>query len=220
MAYFTVLSPGIYSFEEKKSKFIGRVLRVETEEEAKQFINDVKKDNPEARHNVYAYVIGENMGIQRYSDDGEPQGTGGIPALEVIKKNNLTDCAVVVTRYFGGILLGTGGLTRAYSRAASEAVKKAGIVEKVIGVSIEITLGYDILEKFKYYCKQNEWFIEDIKYSDKVCLLFYCEKVKKSKFKEFVMNITSGKCNIKEYEENFYFKMNNRLYKKVIDKNY
>ena len=215
MAYLTLLNPGVHSFEERKSKFIGKVLRVKSEEEAKQFINDVKNDNPQARHNVYAYVIGENMGIQRYSDDGEPQGTGGIPALNVIKKNNLTDCVVVVTRYFGGILLGTGGLIRAYSTAASKAIKNAGIVEKVIGIPIEITIEYDILEKFKYYCNQKEWFIEDINYSNKVCLLFYCEKARLEELKNFVMNITSGKCNIKEYEEEFYFKMENRLYKKT-----
>ena len=99
-------------FEEKKSLFIGNVKRVENEAEARAFIDEIKSQHKQATHNVYAYVIGENMGIKRYTDDGEPQGTAGIPALEVIKKNGITDCAVVVTRYFGGVLLGTGGLTR------------------------------------------------------------------------------------------------------------
>ncbi len=99
MAYFTIQNFGKGDFEEKKSTFIGRAKRVYTEDEAKNFINQVKDEEKEAKHNVYAYVIGENMGIQRYSDDGEPQGTGGIPVLDVIKKNEVTDIVIVVTRY-------------------------------------------------------------------------------------------------------------------------
>ncbi len=136
MSYFTVKGSATSEFQEKKSTFIGYIKRVNTEEEAKNFVNEIKSMHKEATHNVYAYIVGENKGIQRYSDDGEPQGTAGIPVLEVIKKNDLTDVAVVVTRYFGGILLGGGGLIRAYSKGASSAIEEAGVVEKVKGLKL------------------------------------------------------------------------------------
>ena len=137
MSYITVKNFGEDSFEEKKSEFIGYAKRVESEEEAKEFVAEIKNKHKQARHNCWAYIVGENMGIQRYSDDGEPQGTAGIPILEVMKKQGITDCAVVVTRYFGGILLGTGGLTRAYTQGASIAIKSAGVIEKVKGIIVE-----------------------------------------------------------------------------------
>ena len=140
MAYITIREYGEDSFIEKKSEFIGYAKRVENEEEAKAFVAEIKSKHKQARHNCWAYIIGENMGIQRYSDDGEPQGTAGIPILEVMKKADITDCAVVVTRYFGGILLGTGGLTRAYTKGASIALKAGGVVEKVEGVNISLHL--------------------------------------------------------------------------------
>lgn len=110
MSYITVKDFGEDRFEEKKSEFIGYAKRVENEEEAKAFINEIKNMHKQARHNCSAYIIGKDMNIQRYSDDGEPQGTAGIPILEVMKKSRVTDCAVVVTRYFGGILFRGGWL--------------------------------------------------------------------------------------------------------------
>ncbi len=138
MSYITIKSFGEDRFEEKKSEFIGYAKRVQNEEEAKAFVNEIKSMHKQAKHNCYAYVIGENKNIQRYSDDGEPQGTAGIPILEVMKKSNITDCAIVVTRYFGGILLGAGGLTRAYIKGAGIALKAAGVVEKVEGLKMSI----------------------------------------------------------------------------------
>ncbi len=126
--YLTVKQEADYTFTEKKSRFIGYIKPCETEAEAIEFVNSIKKKHSDARHNVYAYVLRENN-KQRYSDDGEPQGTGGLPVLEVITKKGLTDVCVVVTRYFGGILLGTGGLTRAYSEGCKGAVQSSGIVE-------------------------------------------------------------------------------------------
>ena len=131
MAYITIREYGEDSFIEKKSEFIGYAKRVENEEEAKAFVAEIKSKHKQARHNCWAYVIGENMGIQRYSDDGEPQGTAGIPILEVMKKSDITDCAVVVTRYFGGVKLGAGGLIRAYSGAVAQALAEAGLAKKV-----------------------------------------------------------------------------------------
>ena len=155
----TLKNYGEDSFEEKKSEFIGYAKRVTTEEEAKEFVAEIKNQHKTARHNCYAYIIGENMGIQRYSDDGEPQGTAGIPILEVIKKNELTDCAVVVTRYFGGILLGTGGLTRAYTKGAVIAIEAGVVVEKVRGIRVAIDVEYDLYGKLQYICGQNNWHI-------------------------------------------------------------
>lgn len=126
--YLTVDKMSEYTFVEKKSRFIGYIKPCQTEVEAIDFVNSIKKKHSDARHNVYAYVLRENN-KQRYSDDGEPQGTGGLPVLEVLTKKGLTDVCVVVTRYFGGILLGTGGLTRAYSSGCKGAVESSGIVE-------------------------------------------------------------------------------------------
>ena len=136
MSYITIRNSGEDRFEEKKSEFIGYAKRVENEEDAKAFVSEIKNLHKQATHNCFAYIIGENMNIQRYSDDGEPQGTAGIPILEVMKKSNVTDCAIVVTRYYGGVLLGTGGLNRAYTKGASIAIRAAGIVEKVYGLSL------------------------------------------------------------------------------------
>ncbi|WML35772.1 YigZ family protein [Clostridium sp. OS1-26] len=216
MGYFTIKDEVSSQFEEKKSIFIGHVKRVYSEDEAKEFINKIKNEQKEARHNVYAYVIGQNMGIQRYSDDGEPQGTGGVPVLEVIKKNEITDVVVVVTRYFGGILLGKGGLVRAYSKGAAMAVNDGGIVEKVKGVIIDIILEYDMLGKVQYLFEQKLWHIENTDYTDKVKLLMYCEVDKLEEVQREIIEATNGKCEIIVGDEEYYFKLDNRLFKENI----
>lgn len=215
MTYTTIRNFGEDSFEEKKSQFIGYAKRVESEEEAKEFITQIKDKHKQARHNCYAYIIGENMGIQRYSDDGEPQGTAGIPILEVMKKSDITDCAIVVTRYFGGILLGAGGLTRAYKKGASMAVKKAGIVEKVTGVALNIKIDYDLLGKIQYLCANNNWFMEKEEYSDKVSFIIIVEKSSLDYIQKEIINATNGKAEISKEEEDIYFKENNRLFKEI-----
>lgn len=212
MSYFTVRNEAVAEFEEKKSVFIGHVKRVHTEEEAKEFINKVKGQHKEARHNVYAYAIGVNKGIQRYSDDGEPQGTGGIPVLEVLKKSDLTDIVVVVTRYFGGVLLGTGGLARAYSKGASLAIGESGVVEKVLGVPLRITIDYELLGKIQYVCSTNQWHIEDTVYTDKVEILMYCESTMIKQISDTLTENTNRKLVISEGDEEYFFKQDNRLY--------
>ena len=127
MQYKTVRNKGSDEFTEQRSRFIGYVCPVKTEAEALNFINEKKKQHWDARHNVYAYVL-RDSGIQRYSDDGEPHGTAGVPVLDIIVKSGITDVVVVVTRYFGGILLGTGGLVRAYTKGASIALKAGNII--------------------------------------------------------------------------------------------
>lgn len=213
MGYFTVKDEANDEFEEKKSVFIGHVKRVYTEDEAKAFINKIRSEHNQARHNVYAYMIGENKGIQRYSDDGEPQGTGGIPVLDVLKKNDVTDVVAVVTRYFGGILLGKGGLVRAYSHGAALAVKKAGIVEKVKGCVLEITVDYDMLGKIQYAFEQKNWHIEDTEYSDKVKIIMYSEASKLQEITKTVTEVTSGRSIHSTSDEEYYFKLDERLFK-------
>lgn len=215
MSYFTVKDEAEAKFEERKSEFIGYVKRVTTEEEAKEFVTKIKNMHKQATHNCSAYIVGEKKNIQRYSDDGEPQGTAGIPILEVIKKNDLTDVAVVVTRYFGGILLGAGGLVRAYSKGASEAIKVAGIVEKVKGVQVKFTIDYDLLGKIQYVCGQNQWHIEDTVYTDKVEIIIYCESNNFSNMCEKFTECTNGKVIIEDEDEEYYFKMEHRLYKEA-----
>lgn len=215
MAYITIRDRGEDSFEEKKSEFIGYAKRVENEEEAKEFVNEIKSMHKQARHNCWAYVIGENYGIQRYSDDGEPQGTAGIPILEVMKKQGITDCAVVVTRYFGGILLGAGGLTRAYTKGASIAVKAGGVVEKVKGAKISIEIEYDLIGKIQYLCGQNNWHIEDSEYTDKVTIHIYAEDEVIPVVEKDVVEATNGKAQISKSEEDIYFKEGNRLFKAI-----
>lgn len=215
MAYITIRDRGEDSFEEKKSEFIGYAKRVETEEEAKEFVNEIKSMHKQARHNCWAYVIGENYGIQRYSDDGEPQGTAGIPILEVMKKQGITDCCVVVTRYFGGILLGAGGLTRAYTKGASIAVKAGGVVEKVKGSKVSISIDYDFIGKIQYLCGQNNWHIEDSEYTDKVVVHIFAENSIIETIEKEVTEATNGKASIEKSEEGIYFKEENRLYKAI-----
>lgn len=216
MSYFTIKDEASAEFEERKSVFIGYAKRVKTEEEAKEFVAKIKAMHKQATHNCSAYIVGENKGIQRYSDDGEPQGTAGIPILEVIKKNDLTDIAVVVTRYFGGILLGAGGLIRAYSKGASEAIKVGGVVEKVKGLEIKAKLDYDLLGKIQYICGKNQWHIEDTIYTDKVEIIMYCESKNYDIIQGNFVEATNGKVIISEEEEEYYFKMENRLFKEAI----
>ena len=215
MSYITIRDFGEDRFEEKKSEFIGYAKRVESEEEAKEFINEIKSMHKQATHNCSAYVIGEKMNIQRYSDDGEPQGTAGIPILEVMKKSNVTDCAIVVTRYFGGILLGAGGLTRAYTKGASIAIKSAGIVEKVNGLKLSFELDYELFGKVQYICGQNSWHIEDTEYTDKVVVHILCEESISDTIESEIIESTNGKVISLRSEEGIYFKEGNRLYKNL-----
>lgn len=211
--YITIRDYGEDSFIEKKSEFIGYAKRCETEEEAKEFVAEIKAKHKQARHNCYAYIIGENKNIQRYSDDGEPQGTAGIPILEVMKKQDITDCAVVVTRYFGGILLGAGGLTRAYTKGASIAIKSSGVVEKVNGYKLSLEMDYDFLGKLQYTCGQKSWHIEDVEYTDKVIAHLLVEENTGQEIIDEFINISNGKIVTNKSEEGIYFKEDLRLYK-------
>lgn len=212
MSYYTIKDEASFQFEEKKSIFISNIKRVYTEEEAKEFIQRIKNQYKDARHNVYAYSLGEKMNIQRYSDDGEPQGTAGIPMLEVIKKSGITDVAIVVTRYFGGILLGTGGLARAYSKGASSAIKEGKIVLRVMGKALSVTVNYDLLGKLQYLCEKKMWHIENLEYTDKVKMTIYFEESILEEAKKTFIEAASGGCEFFEGESRYYFKIDNRLF--------
>ncbi len=215
MSYITIKNLGEDRFKEKKSEFIGYAKRVDNDDEAKTFLNEIKNMHKQARHNCSAYVIGKDQNIQRYSDDGEPQGTAGIPILEVMKKNKITDCAIVVTRYFGGILLGTGGLTRAYTKGASIAIKAAGIVEKVDGLKLRFEIEYDLFGKIQHICEQKSWHIENTEYSDKVVLYILTEKTSAEIMENEIIEATSGRVIIQKNDEYTYFKEGNRLYSQI-----
>lgn len=169
--YVTILEPGTGEIIEKKSRFIGYVRHVESEEEANEFVMEIKKKHYDARHNCYAYVIGEEQELLRFSDDGEPSGTAGKPILEVIMGETLKNVCIVVTRYFGGTLLGTGGLVRAYTDAAKACVKATEIVCKRMVVPVSIITNYTDLGKIQYILGNEGIDIKDSTYEDCVTLL-------------------------------------------------
>ena len=158
---------------EKKSRFIANIYNVESKEEAEEKIKQIKKKYYDAKHHCFAFSIIEENGItQKSSDDGEPSGTAGAPILNIIKSNNLQNVVIIVTRYFGGILLGTGGLTRAYSEAAGKVVviqqAQSELIQKEPGMEVELEIDYNDNEKFKYYCQKNNINIIKIEYTENI----------------------------------------------------
>ena len=154
--YKTIKENGVHEIEIKGSRFIAHFSRVKDEEEALEFIQTIKKEHWKATHNCSSFLIGENDQVQRAMDDGEPSGTAGVPMLEVLKKNELKDIAVVVTRYFGGTKLGAGGLVRAYSGAVSEGLKAIGVVECRLEEQLSLTFNYAYVGKVEYYCQTQQ----------------------------------------------------------------
>ena len=179
MNYITISAPAQDSFIEKRSEFIGFISPITTNDEAVDFINSIKAKHRKAKHNVYAYIL-RNDNISRYSDDGEPQGTAGMPVLEVLKKRGLTDVCVVVTRYFGGILLGGGGLVRAYSHAASLACDAAKIMDMRLCHRMKITADYSLYGKIAYLLPNYDTITVDSDFGSHVSLeiLVLSEKLK------------------------------------------
>ncbi|KAB3531467.1 YigZ family protein [Alkaliphilus serpentinus] len=182
----------------EKSKFIGYATPVSSEEEALQFIKEIKAKHWDANHNVHGYIIGSQMEVQRYSDDGEPSGTAGIPVLEVLKKEDLRNAVVVVTRYFGGIKLGAGGLVRAYTKAAKIALDAAKIITKKKYQLIEIKVDYTLLGKLQNDLLQQGYYIKDIIYYDYVIIQVYTMVGEVEEFIEKIIDWTNDKCEIIE----------------------
>ncbi len=184
----------------QKSRFIAYVNRVESEEEAIQFIQTIKKKHWDATHNCSAYMIGENDLIQKANDDGEPSGTAGVPILEVIKKKGLKDTAVVVTRYFGGIKLGAGGLIRAYGGAASEGINATGVVERRLMRIMKSTFDYTLLGKIENELRNSHYSIKEIHYLDRVMIESYAEEDAKEAFIDWMTDLSNGQASIEEGE--------------------
>ncbi|EFH08465.1 YigZ family protein [Clostridioides difficile NAP08] len=195
----------------EKSVFIGYAKPIKSEEEALEFINEIKKKHKDATHNVWAYTVGKNMNIQRYSDDGEPQGTAGIPTLEVIKKEDLRDVVVVVTRYFGGTKLGAGGLVRAYTKGAKLGLESGKIIYKVMYQEVKVKIDYTQLGKVQNELMNLGYFIKDTIYEDNVEIVVYSRLEDVDKLSEKMIDITSGTGKIVLGEEFYLSEQNGEI---------
>jgi uncharacterized YigZ family protein len=198
--YYTVKGYGEHEIVIQKSRFIAYVNRVQTEEEAQTFIQEIKKKHWDATHNCSAYMIGENNQIQKANDDGEPSGTAGVPMLEVLKKKDLKDTVVVVTRYFGGIKLGAGGLIRAYGKATSEGIKATGVVERKLMRVMHTKIDYTWLGKVENELRSSIYQIKDIHYLDQVEIETYVEENQTASFTDWMTELTNGQAVITEGE--------------------
>ena len=201
--YYTVKQAGSHEIIIQKSRFIGYVERVSNEEEANEFIQKIKKQHYNATHNCSAYIIGEHDQIQKANDDGEPSGTAGIPMLEVLKRLNLKNTAVVVTRYFGGIKLGAGGLIRAYSSTTSETIKKIGIVKGELMQGISLTVKYPLLGRVENMLHQSPHAIDKINYLEKVELIVYVHVHEVDTFKKEMINLTNDQIVMTEKDKKY-----------------
>lgn len=198
--YYTVNKSGSAQLMIQKSRFIGYIKRVETEEAAQKFIDTIKKKHYDATHNCSAYIIGEHDHIQKANDDGEPSGTAGVPMLEVLKKQNLKDTVVVVTRYFGGIKLGAGGLIRAYGSTTSEAIKATGIVQRQLVQGISVIVDYTLLGKLENEIRQSKYILDKIDYLEHVEFTVYVKKDEVQKFHEWIIDLTSDQATLTDLD--------------------
>ncbi len=188
----TLYQGGSGEIVEKKSRFIATVESITSEEEAFAFINRIKKQYWDARHNCYAFVAGRNHGLQRFSDDGEPGGTAGRPMLDVLLKEDIHDVAVVVTRYFGGVLLGTGGLVRAYQKAAQEGLRNSLIIEKRQGRVLKIDTDYNGIGKIQYILAQQQIPTIGTSYTERVMAEVMAPMESLQKIQDAVTEATNG----------------------------
>ena len=188
--YFVPAGSGEAEFVEKRSSFLGHVRFVETEDAAREFINEMKKKHYGARHNCWCYII--RGGAVRYSDDGEPQGTAGLPMLEVFKREGVENVVCVVTRYFGGVLLGTGGLLRAYTKSAKDALDAAGIAAVRRWVKLEAACPYSLLERMKTECLALEGAVSDVEYGADVRMTFLLPESRSEEFQARVTELSAG----------------------------
>jgi uncharacterized YigZ family protein len=195
-SYLTVKGYGEHEIVIDKSRFIAHINRAETEEAAIEFIQTVKKKHWNATHNCSAYLIGEHDLIQKANDDGEPSGTAGVPILEVLKKRKLKDTVVVITRYFGGIKLGAGGLIRAYGKSASEGLNATGIVERKLMQVVHIKVDYTWLGKLENELRASIYEIKEIHYLDAVEFEVFVEEAQVSTFTEWMVEMTNGQGKI------------------------
>ncbi|KZZ85010.1 MULTISPECIES: YigZ family protein [Bacillaceae] len=194
--YYTAKGSGEHEITIQKSRFICHIKRVETEEDAQAFIQEIKKKHHHANHNCSAYLIGERDEIQKANDDGEPSGTAGVPMLEVLKKRGLKDTAAVVTRYFGGIKLGAGGLIRAYGQAVSEGLNHTGIVERKLMKIMHTKIDYTWLGKLENELRSSEYLIKEIHYLNDVEIETFVASDQTDTFTKWMTELTNGQSEI------------------------
>jgi uncharacterized YigZ family protein len=202
-SYIALVEPGIGEIIEKKSRFIGYTASVATEEEANEFVNSIRKKHYDARHNCFAYSIGTDMPKLRFSDDGEPQGTAGKPILDVIMNSGISNICIVVTRYFGGTLLGTGGLVRAYADASRAAIEHSVTKKMQHLFRCRIETNYSDMGKIQYILSSGEIPTEDIQYADQVVITAALPVERKEQLKKAITEATSARAVITEIEELF-----------------
>ncbi len=200
-AYHTVYRGGSGEIVEKKSRFIAEVFPVTSEEEAMQYLEEARKRYWDARHHCWAYVLGRNPSAERMSDDGEPAGTAGKPILEVIRGRQITDVLVIVTRYFGGTLLGTGGLVRAYTASAAEGLKHSEIITRFHGFKLRIAADYTSLGKIQYLLAQRKICILESVYTDKVELIVLIPDEEEGALYKEIMDGTNGQAVLEKEQE-------------------
>ena len=202
--FITIENNVISEFTEKKSKFIGNLFYVESIKEVEEIKKKTKKKYFDAKHNCIAYrVIEDGKIVERFSDDGEPSGTAGLPMLNILQKNNLVNVLIIVTRYFGGILLGTGGLVRAYQNSLMLSIEKSKKLIKCLGEYLEVTMDYSDFDSFKYYCRNNKINIVEINYKENIVCKIELEEDRKTKliddFETKNINLTNVKELYKKY---------------------
>ncbi|MCC4399533.1 YigZ family protein [Limosilactobacillus reuteri] len=201
--YLTIAKNTTYEQTIKKSRFICSIARVSSEEEAQQFIASIQAANKKATHNCFAYMIGDNDQIQRESDNGEPSGTAGIPILESLKLSKIHNVVAVVTRYFGGIKLGAGGLIRAYSNTTTEAIHQAGLVQRIKQAILKITVTYALHDPLLYYFKENNLEVAGEEYGVNVETSIYVNETDLKDVKEKLINRFNDQLQITEGDQRF-----------------
>ncbi|MCQ2479588.1 MAG: YigZ family protein [Clostridia bacterium] len=202
MEYKTIDKEACDEFIEKRSRFIGYIKPVTTKEEAVDYINSIKSKHWDATHNVYAYILRDGQ-TRRYSDDGEPQGTAGIPVLDVLLKENLTDCVVVATRYFGGILLGGGGLVRAYSHTAKIAVDAGGVATMRLCALMSVQCDYNFYGRLNSLVPEFDGVVDDTEFSDNVSMKFRIPADREQEFQKKLIDASFGKFSAEKTGEIF-----------------
>lgn len=201
--YKTVKGYGESEIIIQKSRFITYINRAETEQQAQAFIDDIKSRHKNANHNCSAYMIGEHDTIQKANDDGEPSGTAGVPMLEVLKKQGLKDTVVVVTRYFGGIKLGGGGLIRAYGKATTEGIQAAQVVNRKLHHLMRVSVDYTWLGKLENEVRESDYLLDRIEYAESVELYIFTPAITEDIFQEWITEMTNGQANIQLIQKQY-----------------
>ncbi|GAA3631588.1 YigZ family protein [Lactobacillus hamsteri] len=201
--FLTIKENGSHEIIIKKSKFIASLARTRTVDEANEFIQKISKQHHDATHNTYAYTIGLNDDQVKASDNGEPSGTAGIPELKALQLMNLKNVTVVVTRYFGGIKLGAGGLIRAYSNSVTQGVEHIGVVKRVLQQELIFSVPYNRFDEIDHFIKQNKVFVSDTQYGVNVTIKVFLDEDDLNDFKDKIINLLSGQVEFSKGEKRY-----------------